>query len=41
MNFLNPCLNGNDIALISDAGCPGIADPGSEIVRLAHQIKLK
>ncbi|MDG2485559.1 MAG: SAM-dependent methyltransferase, partial [Flavobacteriaceae bacterium] len=26
-SFLNPCLNGNDIALISDAGCPGIADP--------------
>ncbi|MDB4131707.1 SAM-dependent methyltransferase [Flavobacteriaceae bacterium] len=40
-DFLNPCLSGNDIALISDAGCPGIADPGSEIVRLAHQIKIK
>ena len=40
-DFLNPCLNGNDIALISDAGCPGIADPGSEIVRLAHQSKIK
>ena len=40
-NFLNPCLSGNDIALISDAGCPGIADPGSEIVRLAHQNKIK
>ncbi|MDB9847483.1 SAM-dependent methyltransferase [Flavobacteriaceae bacterium] len=40
-NFLNPCLSGNDIALISDAGCPGIADPGSEIVRLAHDNKIK
>jgi 16S rRNA (cytidine1402-2'-O)-methyltransferase len=40
-NFLNPCLSGNDIALISDAGCPGIADPGSEIVRLAHENKIK
>ena len=40
-SFLNPCLNGNDIALISDAGCPGIADPGSEIVRLAHENKIK
>ena len=40
-DFLNPCLNGNDIAFISDAGCPGIADPGSEIVRLAHQSKIK
>ena len=40
-DFLNPCLNGNHIALISDAGCPGIADPGSEIVRFAHQRKIK
>jgi len=40
-SFLNPCLNGNDIALISDAGCPGIADPGSEIVRLAHKNEIK
>ena len=40
-NFLNHCLSGNDIALISDAGCPGIADPGSEIVRLAHENKIK
>lgn len=40
-SFLNPCLDGNDIALISDAGCPGIADPGSEIVKLAHENKIK
>jgi 16S rRNA (cytidine1402-2'-O)-methyltransferase len=35
--FLNPCKNGTDIGLISDAGCPGIADPGAQIVSLAHQ----
>ena len=40
-SFLNPCLNGNDIALISDAGCPGVADPGSEIVKLAHENEIK
>ena len=40
-SFLNPCLDGNDIALISDAGCPGIADPGSQIVRLAHENEIK
>lgn len=35
------CLkNGNDVGVISDAGCPGIADPGSEIVRLAHAQKI-
>ena len=32
-----PLLDGKDIALLSEAGCPAIADPGSEIVRLAHQ----
>ena len=36
-NILNPCLNGSDMALISDAGCPGIADPGAEVVKLAHK----
>ncbi|SHI94997.1 SAM-dependent methyltransferase [Pseudozobellia thermophila] len=34
--MLEPCLQGNDIAILSEAGCPGIADPGSEVVRLAH-----
>lgn len=36
-SFLDPCKLGNDIGLISDAGCPGIADPGADIVKLAHQ----
>ncbi len=26
-----------DIGIISEAGCPGIADPGSDVVKLAHQ----
>ncbi len=34
--LLSPLLEGNDIGLMSDAGCPGIADPGAEVVRLAH-----
>jgi len=34
--MLNPCLEGYDIGLISDAGCPAIADPGSLIVEQAH-----
>jgi 16S rRNA (cytidine1402-2'-O)-methyltransferase len=29
--------NGQDMGLLSDAGCPGIADPGSEIVLEAHR----
>ena len=35
--YLEPCKQGVSIGLISDAGCPGVADPGAEVVRLAHQ----
>ncbi|MCH2042581.1 MAG: SAM-dependent methyltransferase [Saprospiraceae bacterium] len=36
--FLHPALDeGKDIGLLSEAGCPGIADPGAEIVALAHK----
>jgi len=39
--FLNPCLEGKSVGLMSEAGCPGIADPGSEVVRIAHEMKIK
>jgi 16S rRNA (cytidine1402-2'-O)-methyltransferase len=32
---------GIDIGILSDAGCPGIADPGSDLVRIAHQHNCK
>lgn len=35
--FLNSCRNGINIGLISEAGCPGVADPGAEITNIAHQ----
>ena len=35
--FLAPLEKGYDMAVISEAGCPGVADPGAAIVRLAHQ----
>jgi 16S rRNA (cytidine1402-2'-O)-methyltransferase len=35
--YLDVCESGTSIGLISDAGCPGIADPGGVIVALAHQ----
>ena len=35
--FLDPCLEGSSIGLLSEAGCPAIADPGSDIVSLAHK----
>ena len=40
-NFIKPCLEGKTIGLLSDAGCPGIADPGADIVKLAHQNNIK
>lgn len=39
--FLKPVVQGHDIALITEAGCPGIADPGAEIVRIAHKKNIK
>jgi 16S rRNA (cytidine1402-2'-O)-methyltransferase len=35
-NLLAPLLGGNDVGIISEAGCPGIADPGAALVNLAH-----
>ncbi|WP_298756535.1 SAM-dependent methyltransferase [uncultured Psychroserpens sp.] len=35
-NFLDDCKSGKAMGLLSEAGCPGIADPGSDIVKLAH-----
>lgn len=35
--FLKPLETGENVAVISEAGCPGIADPGAEVVKLAHQ----
>lgn len=34
--MLAPCLEGKDVGIISDAGCPGIADPGAAVVAHAH-----
>lgn len=36
-NYLQATENGTDIGLISDAGCPAVADPGSLIVQWAHE----
>ncbi|THD68066.1 SAM-dependent methyltransferase [Robertkochia marina] len=40
-SYLKPCLEGQDIGIISEAGCPGIADPGADIVALAHQKNIR
>jgi 16S rRNA (cytidine1402-2'-O)-methyltransferase len=35
--LLAPLLAGHDLGVISEAGCPGIADPGADLVNLAHR----
>ncbi|MCX7985849.1 MAG: SAM-dependent methyltransferase [Bacteroidales bacterium] len=34
--YIQPCLGGDSIGMLSEAGVPCVADPGAEIVRLAH-----
>ena len=36
-NYLEPIFNGSDIGVLSEAGLPGIADPGAGIIAMAHQ----
>ncbi len=40
-DYLNPALEGHNIGIISEAGCPCIADPGAKIVSLAHERGIK
>ncbi|MGI9550114.1 MAG: SAM-dependent methyltransferase [Aurantibacter sp.] len=39
--FLQPCLEGHDVGILSDAGCPGIADPGADVVKIAHEKNIR
>jgi 16S rRNA (cytidine1402-2'-O)-methyltransferase len=41
ISMLDPALNGNNMGLMSDAGCPGVADSGAEVVKLAHHYNIK
>ncbi len=34
--LIAPLLEGEDCGLMSEAGCPAVADPGAEFIRLAH-----
>ena len=40
-HYLTPLLEGFDVGLLSESGCPGVADPGSKVVALAHQKNIK
>ena len=39
--FFKELMTGNDVGLMSEAGCPGVADPGAEVVAEAHKRGIK
>lgn len=39
--FFKELMTGKNVGLMSEAGCPGVADPGAEIVAEAHQRGIK
>jgi 16S rRNA (cytidine1402-2'-O)-methyltransferase len=40
-SYLDPCFKGHHVGILSEAGCPAIADPGADIVRIAHERKIR
>jgi len=36
-SYLNTLKTGQDMGLLSEAGCPAIADPGADIIRIAQE----
>ncbi|MEQ9441685.1 MAG: SAM-dependent methyltransferase [Cyclobacteriaceae bacterium] len=40
-DLMKPALAGHDIGILSEAGCPGVADPGARAVAYAHQHGLR
>lgn len=40
-SFLDPLKQGRDAGLLSEAGCPVVADPGSELIKMAHAQHIK
>jgi 16S rRNA (cytidine1402-2'-O)-methyltransferase len=39
--LLAPAHHGHDIGLVSEAGMPAVADPGSSVVRAAHEVGMQ
>lgn len=39
--YLKPLLEGNPMGVISEAGCPAVADPGADVVAMAQRRGLK
>ena len=41
IDLIQPILEGENAGIISESGCPGIADPGARLVHMAHQFNIK
>jgi Predicted methyltransferases len=39
--YLKPLQDGNSMGVISEAGCPAVADPGADVVAIAQRLNLK
>ena len=39
--MVKPALGGQNIGVMSESGCPGIADPGAKLVHMAHQLGIQ
>ena len=39
--LIAPLLAGHDVGMLSEAGCPGVADPGARLTALAHRKGIK
>ena len=39
--LLSPLQTGHDLGVMSEAGCPGVADPGALLVRRAHELGIR
>lgn len=40
-SYLDVCLEGESVGLLSEAGVPAVADPGADVVKLAHKKGIK
>lgn len=40
-SYLDAIKQGLHVGIMSEAGCPGVADPGAEVVRIAHEKNLR
>ena len=40
-DYLRPLMDGNSMGVISEAGCPAVADPGADVVAIAQRKNLK